>query len=354
MNEPLWTICVEGHDKGAQVRIVFNTIKHWRGPVVQVHVFPTLAHATRIAASLDFQRTAEEAGDAYVLEEMEVFPPLDFQETSPLTHERACQWADWLDDCIGGLWLMDGALDVRLLEDKHLCNIYTPQEKEMFLDAALVLLHNQEIVGQWCQENAVIPALDAKELDPEKPAMNPGRAAQLRAFFHHVHDTTWPAIAAEHRRWTDEERAMMASWSDEERRLADLVKQEKTVVISESVRGPHKNLLAWSKARGSHAYIGRRTRQGHPQSPLANPFSVKKHGLNGALTLYRQHLLSRPDLLTNVDDLCGLTLGCWCAPGLCHGDLLAQIANRSEVKYGKSATQVLNEMAQDACDCDLI
>jgi hypothetical protein len=40
---------------------------------------------------------------------------------------------------------------------------------------------------------------------------------------------------------------------------------------------------------------------------------------------YREYLLSNPDLLDRLPELEGKTLGCWCAPKPCHGDVLVEI-----------------------------
>ena len=47
-----------------------------------------------------------------------------------------------------------------------------------------------------------------------------------------------------------------------------------------------------------------------------------------ALARYREHLLSRPDLLAALPELAGKTLLCWCAPKPCHGDVLAELYER--------------------------
>ncbi|GDY72351.1 hypothetical protein SAV31267_018360 [Streptomyces avermitilis] len=42
---------------------------------------------------------------------------------------------------------------------------------------------------------------------------------------------------------------------------------------------------------------------------------------------YRAYLVEHPELLAQVPALRGRTLACWCAPELCHGDVLAEIAD---------------------------
>lgn len=70
-------------------------------------------------------------------------------------------------------------------------------------------------------------------------------------------------------------------------------------------------------------------------SPLGNPFRADTPG--GSLERYRQHLLSRPDLLALLPALRGRVLGCWCCsdhaePGplaeqVCHAQVIAELAD---------------------------
>ena len=39
---------------------------------------------------------------------------------------------------------------------------------------------------------------------------------------------------------------------------------------------------------------------------------------------------TRPDLLARLGELRGKRLACWCAPKSCHGDVLAELAERLE------------------------
>jgi quercetin dioxygenase-like cupin family protein len=43
---------------------------------------------------------------------------------------------------------------------------------------------------------------------------------------------------------------------------------------------------------------------------------------------YRAWVLEQPELLGALAELRGLRLGCWCAPKLCHGDVLAELADQ--------------------------
>lgn len=67
-----------------------------------------------------------------------------------------------------------------------------------------------------------------------------------------------------------------------------------------------------------------------------NPYSHKegtaaKHKVETrreAIEKYREHLMSTPELLSRLEELRDKTLGCWCKPKACHGDVLAELLNR--------------------------
>ncbi len=59
------------------------------------------------------------------------------------------------------------------------------------------------------------------------------------------------------------------------------------------------------------------------KSEYANPFTVKKYGLEKCLELYEDYLNKTPLLIEKLKELKGKNLGCWCNPGnLCHVDIL--------------------------------
>jgi Domain of unknown function (DUF4326) len=66
-----------------------------------------------------------------------------------------------------------------------------------------------------------------------------------------------------------------------------------------------------------------------PRSKWANPFRVGKEAVDAddAVAQYRVWLQTQPRLLSDAPMLRGQVLGCWCAPGPCHGDVLAGLAN---------------------------
>lgn len=67
-------------------------------------------------------------------------------------------------------------------------------------------------------------------------------------------------------------------------------------------------------------YIGRPSKWG-------NPFVIGEDGdRKEVVNKYRVWVLKQPQLLADLSELCGKRLGCWCAPKLCHGDVLAELA----------------------------
>ena len=67
-------------------------------------------------------------------------------------------------------------------------------------------------------------------------------------------------------------------------------------------------------------YIGRGTMWG-------NPFVIGKHGTREeVIAMYREWILSEPTMLAELPKLRGKTLGCFCKPLPCHGDILVELA----------------------------
>ena len=80
----------------------------------------------------------------------------------------------------------------------------------------------------------------------------------------------------------------------------------------------------------NHVYIGRNMSfyvPGAIQSKWANPFSAKKYGREKCIKMYRKYLMENTELMASLKELRGKTLGCWCKPEACHGDILVNILN---------------------------
>ncbi|MFZ0822008.1 MAG: DUF4326 domain-containing protein [Candidatus Acidiferrales bacterium] len=82
-----------------------------------------------------------------------------------------------------------------------------------------------------------------------------------------------------------------------------------------------RSLVVHVRARRFDVYIGR-------GGPWGNPFIIGKHGTRKEVVeKYRCWLWSQPQLVAALPSLRGKILGCYCSPHLCHGHILAQLAN---------------------------
>ena len=92
----------------------------------------------------------------------------------------------------------------------------------------------------------------------------------------------------------------------------------------------YKSFEEWN-SDPNHVYIGRDMThfvKGALGSEWGNPFKAKKankNSLNHCLERYEDHIRRTPDLFNAVMELEGKEIGCWCKPGLCHGDILIKL-----------------------------
>lgn len=74
-------------------------------------------------------------------------------------------------------------------------------------------------------------------------------------------------------------------------------------------------------------YIGRSFAE-FPESEWHNPYKIEPGcGRKCVIQKFRQYLRSKPDLLAKLRELRGKTLGCWCKPRECHGDVIAELCD---------------------------
>ncbi|MDT7785187.1 MAG: hypothetical protein QOF58_3606 [Pseudonocardiales bacterium] len=84
-------------------------------------------------------------------------------------------------------------------------------------------------------------------------------------------------------------------------------------------------LVVHCKRARYDVYIGRGSQWG-------NPFEIGKDGTRDeVIGLYERWLLEQPELMAQLGQLAEKTLGCWCAPWPCHGEVLARLAARTPV-----------------------
>lgn len=97
----------------------------------------------------------------------------------------------------------------------------------------------------------------------------------------------------------------------------------------------YKSLEEWLNDP-NNVYIGRDMSyriKGANKSKWANPFSAQTYGRVLALQKYREYLLENDKLMSELTELKGKTLGCWCRTvkdnvspeEICHGDILVEL-----------------------------
>ena len=85
-----------------------------------------------------------------------------------------------------------------------------------------------------------------------------------------------------------------------------------------------KPLIKWAQENGCYQYIGR----DKAQNPFGNSFILGTHGdRNVVCDLFAKSQL--PSIRHLIPSLKGKVLGCYCYPLRCHGDTLAQEANKT-------------------------
>jgi hypothetical protein len=75
-------------------------------------------------------------------------------------------------------------------------------------------------------------------------------------------------------------------------------------------------------------YIGRPSMWGNPWSHLPGKGQYQVGTRVEAVLAYEKWIRNQPNLIETLrKDYKGLDLVCWCAPQLCHGEVLLEIAN---------------------------
>lgn len=74
-------------------------------------------------------------------------------------------------------------------------------------------------------------------------------------------------------------------------------------------------------------YIGRPSKWGNPYTHLKDKTTKAEFIVDTreeAIKKYEEYLLNNPELISSIPELYGKTLGCWCSPKSCHGDVLVK------------------------------
>jgi len=78
-------------------------------------------------------------------------------------------------------------------------------------------------------------------------------------------------------------------------------------------------------------YIGRPSKWGNPFTHIKDKktkaeFIVETR--KESIDKYEEWILKQPDLLKDLHELKDKTLGCWCKPKSCHGDILVKLIDK--------------------------
>lgn len=85
-----------------------------------------------------------------------------------------------------------------------------------------------------------------------------------------------------------------------------------------------KTTVVNTRVERCDVYIGR-------GSPWGNPYHINRDGTREeVIAKFSEYIVTRPDLMARLGELRGKRLGCYCAPQACHGDVLAELADRAE------------------------
>jgi hypothetical protein len=84
-----------------------------------------------------------------------------------------------------------------------------------------------------------------------------------------------------------------------------------------------------NKKEAYDIYIGRPSKWGNPFSHKEGTLAKYKVATREeAVSAYEDYLLES-NLVNDLKELKGKTLGCWCKPLSCHGDILAKWADKA-------------------------
>lgn len=80
-------------------------------------------------------------------------------------------------------------------------------------------------------------------------------------------------------------------------------------------------------------FIGRPSIWGNPYSHKEGTSAKWVVGSRKeAIEKYREYIQTQPKLLNQVHKLRGKTLGCFCKPSMCHGDVLVELIENQKFK----------------------
>lgn len=112
--------------------------------------------------------------------------------------------------------------------------------------------------------------------------------------------------------------SLVAEYQD----LMDLFRGKNSKPTETKVINKHHNL-------SYDINIGRPSKWGNPFSHMDNTKAeYKVDTREEAVEKYREWILNQPHLLADLHELKGKTLGCYCKPKSCHGDVLVELVDK--------------------------
>lgn len=107
--------------------------------------------------------------------------------------------------------------------------------------------------------------------------------------------------------------------------------------------GKYNNLREFMEDE-NNIYIGRSGRVkiddyifGYKQSIWHNPYKIENNDREDCLRKYKRYIIKKiyeEKMYSELENLEGKCLGCWCCPELCHGDIILLILKKYK-KHGK-------------------
>jgi hypothetical protein len=79
-------------------------------------------------------------------------------------------------------------------------------------------------------------------------------------------------------------------------------------------------------------YIGRPSDWGNPFTHIKDRNTQAElivRNREEAISKYREWITSQPEMMKKIEQLRGKTLGCWCKPKSCHGDVIIELLNQT-------------------------
>ena len=117
--------------------------------------------------------------------------------------------------------------------------------------------------------------------------------------------------------------------------------------VSELRKRGFRDLADFLSASKDHMYVGRSMPyvKGAEGSKWKNPFKLQDYGddVDKVLSLYENHIKTGP-LCSQLHELKGKTLACWCYPSPCHATVLKQLYEEQyPVSINEGPSQVSKE-----------